>query len=205
MSTPPTKKNYSAVKRDVPLSSGNVRFPCSGAGALNILRIFFMHDESFSLVEIKPWPFSFEWTTLPETDTSKLNGTLGAQTTFTEKPAREHRRLICRATFRANAGKPQLVPWRRSMRMLATSLSTVAPPPQDDITKFVFSLVFTITMKWREIDKSFTLFKIDISFHSGLFLNKKLEVLYVDYDYSRLWYNSTRWWFFCLIFYKKKH
>jgi hypothetical protein len=61
--------------------------------------------------------------------------------------------------------------------MLATSLSTVAPPPQDDITKFVFSLVFTITMKWREIDKSFTLFKIDISFHSGLFLNKKLEVL----------------------------
>ena len=64
--------------------------------------------------------------------------------------------------------------------MLATSLSTVAPPPQDDITKFVFSLVFTITMKWREIDKSFTLFKIDISFHSGLFLNKKLEVLYVD-------------------------
>jgi len=73
--------------------------------------------------------------------------------------------------------------------MLATSLSTVAPPPQDDITKFVFSLVFTITMKWREIDKSFTLFKIDISFHSGLFLNKKLEVLYVDYDYSRLWYN----------------
>ena len=41
-------------------------------------------------------------------------------------------------------------------------------------------LVFTITMKWREIDKSFTLFKIDISFHSGLFLNKKLEVLYVD-------------------------
>ena len=68
--------------------------------------------------------------------------------------------------------------------MLATSLSTVAPPPQDDITKFVFSLVFTITMKWREIDKSFTLFKIDISFHSGLFLNKKLEVLYVDYVYT---------------------
>ena len=61
--------------------------------------------------------------------------------------------------------------------MLATSLSTQAPPPQDDMTKFVFSLVFTITMKWREIDKSFTLFKIDISFHSGLFLNKKLEVL----------------------------